>query len=413
MLKFGVAVIPMQMNFKDINFLNIAGTWDVDEFRILKPMVPFSNNVIAYLDSLSKELKTNVQTRHYPDVATFAFFCRKANLLQLKKRYNDNLIKLGRGIVFHITPSNVPVNFAYSLIVGMLSGNSNIVKVPSKKFDQVKIIIEAINVLSEINEHESVSKSIVLVRYDRSNNATAIFSSLCDVRVIWGGDETINQIRKNALPPRAFDITFADRYSVCVINADKFICEKEPEKIANGFYNDTYLFDQNACTSPHLVVWVGSNENVERAKNIFWDKLHVLVNNRYEIQSVSAIDKLTNFYNQAIQMDKINLGTKKDNLIWRVNLNELTDDIDQFSCDSGYFSEYHASSLLELSKIINRKYQTLAYYGFSKKDMESYFHQLKPFGIDRIVPIGRTMDFSLVWDGYNMIDSLSRRVEII
>jgi hypothetical protein len=112
-------------------------------------------------------------------------------------------------------------------------------------------------------------------------------------------------------------------------------------------------------------------------------------------------------------MDKIILEDKKDNLILRVNLNDLKDDIDHFRCDSGYFSEYHASSPLELSKIINRKYQTLAYYGFSKKDMENYFNQLKPVGIDRIVPIGRTMDFSLIWDGYNMINSLSRRVEIV
>ena len=170
----------MLMTFKDINFLNIKGNWNADEFKTLRPMTPFSDKVIDYLDSLSKELNKNDQTRLYPDVATFAFFCRKANILKLKKKYyHDDLIKLGRGIVFHITPSNVPVNFAYSLIVGMLSGSSNIVKVPSKKFDQVKIIIEAINVLSEINEHESVSKSIVLVRYDRSNNATAIFSSLC------------------------------------------------------------------------------------------------------------------------------------------------------------------------------------------------------------------------------------------
>ena len=50
------------------------------------------------------------------------------------------------------------------------------------------------------------------------------------------------------------------------------------------------------------------------------------------------------------------------------SLNELKDGLDQFRCDSGYFSEYHASSLLELSIIINRKYQTLAYYGFSKKE---------------------------------------------
>ena len=115
MLKSVDAATLMLMTFKDINFLNIKGIFDVNEFKALKSMTPFSDKVIDYLDSLSKKLNKNDQTRLHPDVATFAFFCRKANLLQLKKRYNDDLVKLGRGIVFHIAPSNVPVNFAYSL----------------------------------------------------------------------------------------------------------------------------------------------------------------------------------------------------------------------------------------------------------------------------------------------------------
>ena len=49
------------------------------------------------------------------------------------------------GLIFHITPSNVPTNFAYSLIFGLLTGNSNFVKVPTKKFEEITIICEAIN----------------------------------------------------------------------------------------------------------------------------------------------------------------------------------------------------------------------------------------------------------------------------
>ena len=85
-----------------------------------------------------------------------------------------------------------------------------------------------------------------------------IFSSDCDVRIIWGGARTIDKVRQSLLQPRAFDITFADRYSLCVINADEFMKEIRPEKIVKGFFNDTFLFDQNACTSPHLLLWIGS-----------------------------------------------------------------------------------------------------------------------------------------------------------
>ena len=112
-------------------------------------------------------------------------------------------------------------------------------------------------------------------------------------------------------------------------------------------------------------------------------------------------------------MKEISYNQNEDNMIWRITLNDLDENIEQFRCDSGYFSEYHASSLMELSKIVKRKYQTLSYYGYKRKELVEIMEQLRPSGIDRIVPIGRTMDFSLIWDGYSIINSLSRSIEIL
>ena len=39
--------------------------------------------------------------------------------------------RLGWGTVLHIAPSNIPVNFAFSFLMGFLSGNVNHVRVPS------------------------------------------------------------------------------------------------------------------------------------------------------------------------------------------------------------------------------------------------------------------------------------------
>jgi len=41
---------------------------------------------------------------------------------------------VGRGVAFHIVPSNVPVNYAYALFTGLLCSNANVVLVPSKDF---------------------------------------------------------------------------------------------------------------------------------------------------------------------------------------------------------------------------------------------------------------------------------------
>jgi hypothetical protein len=412
MQRLEAAAIHMYKNLKDIEFI-FPKEIDIEAFAEKSSFEPYSEEVVNYLDVLSKELNKDPNIRVYPDVATFSFFCRRANILSIKKKYlSNNFLRLGRGLLFHIAPSNVPVNFAYSLVSGLLAGNLNIVRVPSKNFEQIEIISKAIDRVSKKIEHEFISSRIVLVRYDRLNSATSYFSSLCDVRIIWGGDETISQIRENKIPPRSFDITFADRYSLCAINADEYVNEKYPNKIAQGFYNDTYLFDQNACTAPHLLIWLGTKDNVNKAKRIFWDSLYDFVKLNYEVQPVIAVDKLTSFYNQSVHMNEITKSVTPDNLIWRVELKHLLKNIDEFRCNSGYFSEFHATSLSEINKIIDKKYQTLAYYGISKDELNEFMKYEKPQGIDRIVPIGRTSDFSLNWDGIDLIKTLSRVIEI-
>lgn len=403
----------MPKNFNEVELL-FPKEFNIDSFIQIPAMEPFSEVSVEYLNALSLALNKDPRVRAYPDVATFAFFCRKANTLNLKKKnLQDGILRLGRGIVFHIAPANVPVNFAYSLVCGILSGNLNIIRVPSKNFEQVEIICNAILKLSLESAYHSFSTRIALVRYDRKNSATAYFSSICDVRIIWGGDITIEQIRENKIPPRSFDVTFADRYSLCAINADAYINETSPEKIAAGFYNDTYLFDQNACTAPHLIIWLGSGKNIETAKRVFWDNLYNVVKAKYSVQPVIAVDKLTSFYNQTAKSENVKKISTPDNLIWRIELQDLVKDIDNFRCSSGYFSEYTAASLSELSQIIDRKYQTLAYYGIEKTDLKEFISQIKPNGIDRIVPIGKTSDFSLTWDGYNLIETLTRKVDIL
>ena len=59
--------------------------------------------------------------------------------------------KLGVGLIFHITPSNIPTNFAYSFIFGLLTGNSNIVKVPSKNFQDKSYNLQNIKKLLKKN----------------------------------------------------------------------------------------------------------------------------------------------------------------------------------------------------------------------------------------------------------------------
>jgi len=79
----------------------------------------FSDVTLSFLSDISKQLINSPFVRNYPDVATFAFYCRYANLKVIKMNYTSDIkLMIGRGILFHIAPGNVPVNFAYSLLAG-------------------------------------------------------------------------------------------------------------------------------------------------------------------------------------------------------------------------------------------------------------------------------------------------------
>ena len=369
-----------------------------------KPLPPFAEEVVEALNELSGRLLHDSTSRQYPDVVTFAFFCRRGNLVKLCEQYGSEAIRLGRGMVFHIAPSNVPVNFAYSMVAGLLAGNTNVVRVSQKPFLQVDLIVKH---MREIGMHR-----VAVVRYPHDSNANAIFSADCAVRVIWGGDATIARIRECALPARAFDICFADRYSLAAINADKMydVSMSDVFKLAERFYNDTYLFDQNACSAPHLVVWIGSH--VQEVKQLFWDAVQQVAEQKYQFQEVMAVDKLTALYKQSCAMPTCEEQTK-NNLLRRVEISELPCDIDSFRCTGGYFTEYTAQSLDEIAPIVNAKYQTLAYFGFEHDELRDFVLRNRLTGIDRIVPFGETTAFSLTWDGMNLIERMSRIVDVL
>ena len=407
-------MILIQMETETYNFTHLTkSNLNLKSLKKLNSLEVFSTIACSWLSDLSRVLLKHPKTKKYPDVATFAFFCRKANLSKLKSNYYyPNEIRIGKGIAFHIAPSNVPVNFAYTLVTGLLAGNINIVKIPSKFFEQIDIIIDAINKTLEKNEYYEIKKRIFIIKYNTNSDVTSQISKICDIRIIWGGNETVSNIKSINSNPKSLDIAFPDRYSISVIDAESYLELKDKNKLSVSFYNDTYLFDQNACTAPHSIFWLGIDKDIEKSKAIFWDLLEkTIIDKQYYLNNISTIDKIVTFYSQSI--DEVSIGkVNKNNLIWRVENRELNSNIDNFTCNSGYFNEFSIDHIDELNKIIKRNYQTLSYFGIGKNEFLVFFNKKRPLGIDRVVPIGKTLDFSLTWDGNNLINQMSRIIEI-
>jgi hypothetical protein len=328
-----------------------------------RPVPPYSEKACSFISALSESL---ISRRDFPDVASFAFFCRRANIARLKHEfYKLPEIRLGRGTVFHITPSNIPINFAFSLVFGLLSGNANVVRVPTKEWPQVDIVCKAINLLLERPEFSEFASLAAMVRYERDDEVTAYFSERCDARVIWGGDETVRSVRKIAVPPRAIEMTFADRYSFCVLdeNAIASLGEAKLARLAEKFYNDTYLVDQNACSSPSLVVWLGRNGRDAREK--FWRAVHEYAC-RYDLSAIRVMDKYSTLCDCLARDRGITGAIRMGNLLYRIELSSLAD-VESRRGRFGLFFEYETEDIRELAPCITQKWQTIR----GEKEMRS------------------------------------------
>ena len=137
---------------------------------MVKPCVPFGNLEINFLDNLSKKLMANNRARNFPDVISFAFWCRKKNIISLKNKLNTAEVRIGLGCIFHITPSNVPLNLAYSFFLGLLTGNSNIVKLPTTSFKQTRILNGMIKKVLSKTRFYTLKLRNIFLNYKSENN---------------------------------------------------------------------------------------------------------------------------------------------------------------------------------------------------------------------------------------------------
>jgi hypothetical protein len=377
---------------------------------INKPIPPYSEIVCDFLDELSRRLRADSDGKKFSDVIAFAFWCRKGNIQKLKKEFDGKYVRIGRGVVFHIAPSNVPVNFAFSFVFGLLSGNCNIVRVSSKQFKQTELICNVVRDLFEQDKFAELKKRNAIVSYEADQEITDYYSSISEARIIWGGDETIAQIRKSPIAARSIDVTFADRYSFAVLSAEAVmeLSEDQLNTLAENFYNDTFYIDQNACSSPHLVLWKSKNPDMtEEAKIKFWNQVKVVAE-KYDLEDIKVSDKYTLLCEQAVSFKEIDHAYCYDNLIYVARLRRLPERLSTLRGKFGVFYEMEISNFDVLAESISAEFQTCLVFGINKNEIVDFIVKNNLRGIDRIVPIGKALDINIVWDGYDIIGTLSR-----
>jgi hypothetical protein len=375
----------------------------------------FDPQVIQFLRELSSSILSDPLSRSHGDVIAFAFWIRPSNLDSAIEKYAKESNRTGYGMCMHIAPANVPLNFAYSLVCSLLAGNRNIVRVPSRKFPQIDFLLDRMRKILATEEYRVVAHAISIVRYEKNDSVTRDLLNFSNLKVVWGGDNTIKQIRSIPTPAHCKEVVFPDRKSVSIIDEKSLLglSESDHFALAEKFYTDTYLFDQNACSSPRLVFWISSPDN-SVGKERFWSVLSDIVKSRYLLEPGNLVLKFTELAMMIVTADMKKTVGGPGELLSRFEYPEQDGSLSsQLTNRFGTFFEHDLGDLDELIPMLDHGIQTVTYFGIEPEKIVEFVIRNKVKGVDRIVPIGKALDFDFIWDGYDLPKTLSRVVTFI
>lgn len=367
------------------------------------------DSIQQFLNALSRMILTDKEARGHPDLATFGYFCRKANIARAVADVSSAASRFGWGTVVHIAPGNIPLNFAFSFVMGLLAGNSNIVRLPSRHFAQTGLCVALIDRLLADPAFDPIARRTRFVQTDRDSAALNNLVAGAAGLVVWGGDATVRRFRALPKSPRCAEVYFPDRVSSLLVDAAGYLMlsEDDARLSARRFFNDTFLVDQNACSSPTTVFWLGGNDDIAQAKKRFWSLLAPILRSEYTIDPMARINRNLDIFRDVITIGHpLNLTTEHD--IWRLDDPEVMGLPLRF----GTFLELPVTQVAQVLDHLRANEQTLTTLGISPEEV---FRRLTADGripgIDRIVPVGSALDISFNWDGKEVLSILSRRIQ--
>lgn len=383
---------------------------------------PFSEELTAMFDGLSSALFSDAEAKKFPELQALAFFIRRSAIRSLWKDFAESgeqpdTVRIPCGKVFHLAPGNVDTLFVYSWFLSAITGNTNIVRLSQRSSQPATIICRLLNqVLSGFSNE--IKSSISMISYGHDEEITSLISQSIDLRVIWGGDRSVEAIRTASLPVHARELVFPDRYSIALISSTAFLDLDNDGKLRllHDFFNDSYWFDQAACSSPRQIFFLGDNKTNSEASDQF--QLHLqeeLLRRDFQLEAGAAVEKLTDVYECLLQVPVQKLHFQTNELAvmdLAVAAAERQSPLPDKHASRGSFYTSHISTLDELIPVLTRKVQTLTYFGFAREELKTFARKINGRGIDRMVPIGQALSFDRFWDGLDLLAEFTRLVNI-
>jgi len=400
-----------------MRFPDAAGLVAIDEViastssAVDPPLRVGDDRMVSFLASVARRLLDPALARRQPELGSLGFFLRRAELQRAADRMRaaaTDAVVVPRGLVVHFPPANVDTIFVYSWALSALAGNRNIVRISNRSGTAAEAILGVLqDALAEADP--IVADTQRMLSYDHDDDVTGALSQACDLRVVWGGDRSVEAIRSFPLSPLARDLAFPDRSSFAAIDVSgwKAASAQARRAAAAGFVDDLFWFDQAACASPRDLIWVGDAADAENQRASFTALVVATIHERgWRVDPSMAVEKRVATYALAASGAASRVRFHGNELA-DVELTDLSA-LQREWLGAGVVCHITVASLDELIPWLRRKDQTMSHFGFATEALRTFVETAGGRGIDRIVPFGQALRFSSTWDGMDLTREFTR-----
>ncbi|MBX3204151.1 MAG: hypothetical protein KF764_03730 [Labilithrix sp.] len=189
-----------------------------------------------------------------------------------------------RGVVAQWIAGNIPTLAIFSFVLSALVKNVNLVRVPKESLAVVRRLLAALEE-SSITDSAGATLSgrdildgasfFYFPGEDRALHAA--LSLRADARVVWGGQETLATVLALPRHEHCEDIVFGPKFSLGLVDAAgrRRVAEggEAGAAVARSLVRDVLLFDQAACSSPHILYVEGALDDARAFARRIADEL--------------------------------------------------------------------------------------------------------------------------------------------
>ena len=323
------------------------------------------------------QLKTDPQLSNIPECISLTYWLRPQNLNAIKQNISYFSKRKGKGLIFIVPPSNIPLLALYNFFIALLSGNSAIIRISEKAISDLTPYLKILYALWNQKKFLFLSKENAFITYK--------------------------------IPATSFDIAFGNKYSIAVIDANNLsqLSKDSFNLFAYRLYADIYTFDQNACASPRIIIWTNysSLTNLSEIKQKLWQNISTEAYN-YDLTPYKVSNKYTSSWQLLAAYKEISSFSHWGNYLYVYTLNNYISNISDINLNCGQVFQLDMPNISDITLYLDNRVQTIT-TNYPPEILRHIILKSSLPTIKRIVPFGMATSMDIVWDGVHLIECQS------